>query len=130
MKDSERGPNATPSDPFLVGKVYTAAEAARLAGTTHATVRRWITGYYQPGHQMDPVFGKSAEAGPAGPFQVSFLQLVELVVVARFRRGSAGQAQLGLDRLRHAHGYVRKAFDVAYPFATWKLREFGGHILH
>jgi uncharacterized protein (DUF433 family) len=61
---------------------------------------------------------------------VSFVELIEIVVVARFRKGSPSSRSLSLERLRRAHSYAREALGVPYPFASLKLKEFGGHILH
>ena len=117
-------------DIFRVGKAYTIAEAAALAHTTSATVRRWLQGYDQPGHQMSPVFGGPKGRDDGQPLMVSFVELIEIIVVARFRKRAPSGAILSLDRLRRAHAYARKVFEVPYPFASLKLREFGGHVLH
>jgi len=61
---------------------------------------------------------------------VSFLQLIEIVVVAEFRRGSSQRGSIKLDRLRRAHAVARKQWQTLYPFASLKLSEFGGHLLH
>jgi uncharacterized protein (DUF433 family) len=74
---------------------------------------------------MVPVFGagRADEEAPG----ISFLQLIEIVVVARFRRG---KRPIQLDRLRRAHAFAREQFQLPYPFASLSLREFGGHVLH
>lgn len=120
---SDRGP-----DVYRAGKAYTVGQAAHLAGTTAATVRRWLLGYEAPGHRMQPVFGNEGGAVGKGPLTVSFLQLIELSVVARFRAATSGK--VSLDRLRRAHEYARGELRLAYPFATLQLFESGGHILH
>ena len=117
-------------DPFRTGKAYSAAQAARLAGTTPATARRWLLGYEAPGHQMAPVFGVGRATIEEGPLVVSFLDLVEIAVVARFRSAQSRRGQVTLERLRHAHRYAREQLGFPYPFATLSLSEFGGHILH
>ena len=111
-------------DQFRYGKAYTIRQAARLAGVLRATVRRWLEGYEAPDHQMAPVFGAGPEGEAPG---ISFLQLIEIVVVARFRRANR---PVQLDRLRRAHTFARDRFQIAYPFASLSLREFGGHVLH
>jgi uncharacterized protein (DUF433 family) len=117
-------------DIYLVGKAYTVHEAAKLAGTTDATVRRWLQGYDQPGHRMAPVFDTARTANEAQPLMVSFIELIEIVVVARFRKGSSANRPLSLERLRMARTHAREALGVAYPFASLKLLRFGGHVLH
>jgi uncharacterized protein (DUF433 family) len=113
------------ADPFRYGKAYTVRQAATLAGVAPATVRRWLDGYEAPGHQMAPVVG----SGPGSNDRpgISFLQLIEIAVVAQFRRG---KRPVQLDRLRRAHAFARDRFDLLYPFASLSLREFGGHVLH
>jgi uncharacterized protein (DUF433 family) len=117
-------------DAFRTGKAYTAAEAARLAGTSPATIHRWLKGYDQPGHQMATVLG-SHEPMPQGQvLRVSFLDLIEIVVVARFRQGSAEHQPVKLERLRRAHAYARHVLGIPYPFASLDMREAGGHLMH
>jgi len=117
-------------DRFRTGKAYTVSQAARLAKTTPQTVRRWLLGYDAAGHRMVPVFGNKQQQFQEAGFLVSFLELIEVVVVARFRHGLASGHPVPLDRLRQAHAYARRAFDLPYPFASLNLRESGGHILH
>ncbi|MHB1160909.1 MAG: DUF433 domain-containing protein [Chloroflexota bacterium] len=117
-------------DAFRAGKAYIAAQAAGLAGTTPATVRRWLLGYEAPGHQMAPVFGAGRVAAEECPLVVSFLDLVEIAVVARFRATDSQGGRVSLERLRRAHRFAREQLGVPYPFATLNLYEFGGHVLH
>lgn len=119
-----------PDDPFLLGKAYTTVQAAKLAGTTASTVRRWLLGYEQPGHQMAPVLGRQRWQTDTRPLIVSFLELIEIVVVARFRTGDSRRSPVKLGRLRRARDFAQHAFRLPYPFATLKLKEYGGHVLH
>jgi uncharacterized protein (DUF433 family) len=112
--------------PLAFSKTYTVAQAARLAGTSPQNVRRWLLGYEAPGHRMAPVFGPR-EPGEAA-LALSFLELAELIVVARFRRGSG--KQIPLARLRAAHDFARKKLGIEYPFVSGKLKVEGGHIMH
>lgn len=109
-----------------LSKTYSIAQAARLAGTNPQSVRRWLFGYEAPGHRMRPVFARRPI--PEGPVALSFLELVELIVVARFRRGSG--KRIPLWRLRDAHEFARQYLKLEYPFASDKLRMEGGHIMH
>jgi uncharacterized protein (DUF433 family) len=97
--------------PLAFSKTYTVAQAARLAGTSPQNVRRWLLGYEAPGHRMAPVFGPR-EPGEAA-LALSFLELAELIVVARFRRGSG--KQIPLARLRAAHDFARKKLSIECP---------------
>lgn len=116
-------------DLFLTGKAYTIAQAAVLTHTTPQTARRWVLGYKSEDRKMKPVFGGDRSRG-AGPLMVSFLELVEIAVVARFRRGAPGHNPVTLERLRRAHAFARDRFHTQYPFASLKLWEVGGHVLH
>ncbi len=109
-----------------IGKTYTLAQAARLASTTPQNVRRWLYGYEAPGHRMEPVFG--SPTANDGPPSVSFLQLAELIVVARYRR--RGGRQIKLNRLRDAHRFARERLGIEWPFASEQFRFEGGHIIH
>ena len=104
--------------------LYTVSQAARLAGTTPQTARRWLLGYRVAGHSMQPVFSRDAEQ----PL-LSFLDLIELVVAVRFRRGAPGKP-MPLERVRSAHHFMRGVLRIDHPFASTRLRSEGGHILH
>lgn len=124
-------PAAAPSqaDRFRFGKAYTVREAARLAGVTPAAVTRWLKRYdtpaHQAGHQLAPAVGPVPEPNVAPG--ASFLELIEIVVVAQFRRG---QRPAQLERLRRVHAFAQERFGLPYPFASLSLRQFGGHVLH
>ncbi len=108
---------------WLTRPAYTISETAKLARTTSATVRRWLYGYESTGHQMKPVFGHESD-NKEHPAQVSFLQLAEIVVVSAFRK-----RDVKLKRLRRAHAYARREFDIEYPFASLALKTDGVHVL-
>jgi uncharacterized protein (DUF433 family) len=112
-------------DRFRYGKAYTVGQAARLADVSPVTVRRWIAGYERSGHQRAPLSG-SDRAEHDAPV-VSFLQLIETVVVAQF---CGGNRSVQLDRLRRAHVFAQERFQLPCPFASLKLREVGGAVLH
>jgi uncharacterized protein (DUF433 family) len=97
---------------------YRLAEAARLTGTTGQTISRWYRGYSVPGHRMKPVLPSD------GTPLLSYLQLVEVAFVADFRRSG-----VKLDRLRQAHEYCRKTFSSEYPFAQYRFKTDGVHVL-
>lgn len=102
---------------------YTVTQAAKLAGTSSATVRRWLYGYKSESARMRPVFGTKKRTKEASA-EISFLQLAEIVVVGRFRH-----RRVTLERLRRAHQYARDFFDIEYPFASLKLKTDGAHVL-
>ena len=98
---------------------YTVSDAAKLAGTTAPTVRRWIWG-----NEIAPVFGtKSASAGQ--PVTISFLMLAEILVAVRFRRRN-----IRLETIRQAHTFACDFLKVSHPFAFSEFDTLGGHIMH
>ncbi len=105
--------------------LYPVSLVAKLAGVSHATVRRWLYGDPSPGHQMRPVFERRSrpDRGEAQA-EVSFLQLAEIVVVSRFR-----SRRVTLERLRRAHKFARQRFNLEYPFARLSLKTDGVHVL-
>ena len=112
---------ARPTEDWRIKPAYTAGQAARLAGVSAATVRRWLFGYEQPGHQMEPVFGGREDQETF----ISFLELAEIVVAAGFRHRG-----LELERLRRAREYSAAQFGLDYPFATLKMKKLGPHVIH
>ena len=109
-------------DLFRTGKVYTATEAAKLARTSPANVRRWLLGYKHKTARMTPVFDRKPKGD--APLEVSFLQLAEIVVVLGFR-----QRNVLLRELRGAHKHLRERLHLDYPFASVILLEHGGRVL-
>jgi uncharacterized protein (DUF433 family) len=107
-------------DRFRTGKAYTIAQAARLADMSPGTIRNWLFGYQD---QMSPVFVKRDH--DSTPVQrVSFLELVDLVIVARYRKWG-----IDLDVIRDAHQYAMREWNIPFPFASLNLIPLGGHIL-
>ncbi len=119
---------ASPNDAFRIGKAYTVWQAARLAGVTTQTAKHWLLGYEGTYGRVDPVFGdRAAPPSPTEPvLMLSFLELVELVIVGRFRKRAK---PIRLERIRAAHKFAREEWKMPYPFASISLREFGGHLL-
>ena len=110
-------------DRFRTGKAYTIRQAANLASVSQGTVRNWLWGSSTPqGYQMEPVFGSRAK--PEEVAQVSFLELSELIVAARFRKH-----HIKLARVRAAHNFARNEWSLQYPFAHLNLTSVGGHVL-
>ena len=107
------------SDDWRAQPVYTVSEAAKLAGTTAPTVRRWTWG-----NEIAPVFGANSRPGEQ-PVAISFLALAEIVVAVKFRRSS-----VKLDTIRQAHRFAREFFKVGHPFAFKEFESLGGHAMH
>ena len=121
----ERGEMAT-VELIRTEPAYTIAQAARIAGTAPQNVRNWLFGSQREGRAMKPVFGAKEHEG--GVYRLSFLELAELIVVARYRNGSG--ATMPLQRLRDAHAYARTSMSIPYPFASGLFKVEGGHIIH
>jgi uncharacterized protein (DUF433 family) len=117
-------------DLYRTGKAYSVADAAWLGGVSASTARRWIEGYDSRWHNMDPVFGPDTAAHDTDRLLVSFLELMEFIVVVRFRRGMHGAPPVPLERIRRAHQYAREHFGIPYPFASLKLWQQGPDIFH
>jgi uncharacterized protein (DUF433 family) len=109
-------------EPFRYGGLYTVSQVALLADLPPSTVRRWVKGYE---HWSAPrtAFGSATDGTP----RLSFLHLIETVVVGRLRRG---KQSVQLDRLQRAHAFAQGRFKMPFPFASLELRESGGQILH
>lgn len=107
--------------------MYTISEAAHLAHVSPTTVRRWLYGYApdprHPKWRTPPLFGGADTTTP----YVSFLQLIEIVVAADFRKVS--RVKLGV--VTKAHENARREFGIEYPFARHdlELETLGGHII-
>lgn len=111
---------STPTEGWRINPAYTFTQAARLAGTSSQTVKRWLFGYDQPGHRMMPVFGREERSMAF----VSFLQLAEIVVVAAFR-----EKRITLERMRRAHRFASEHLGLEYPFASLKMKTDGQRVL-
>ncbi len=98
-------------DDWRTMPVYSITQAARLAGVAPVTVKRWLYGQDIEGARMRPVFGGGGRLKESA-VEVSFLQLLEIVVASRFRRKG-----VTLERLRRAHEYARKQLHAQYPFS-------------
>ncbi len=99
--------------------VYGLPEAARLARVHTSTARRWYVG--GSGHtallsaSIPRVNGRTA---------ISFLDLVDLLVVGQFR--SAG---VSFQTIRRAYGILQRRFDTAHAFSHRFLLTDGHTIL-
>ena len=99
--------------------MYTFGEAARLAGVSTPTVRNWFLG--NPTRQTLPLF----PGGAAENSMISFLQLVETIVAARFRN----QENVRYCNVHATYLNAREILGEEYPFAHLRLEALGGHII-
>lgn len=111
--------------------IYTRAEAARLLGLSPARVSSWIRGYrYSWGPRDARRRGKQPPVIQTdipvfeGTLVVSFLELMELRVVKRFRdKGTS------LQTVRLVWGRCAEAFGTSHPFAHHRFYADAGRIL-
>lgn len=87
---------------------YQIGEAARYTHVHPTTVNAW--------HKTEQRLLSSKDKGQ----RLSYLQLIELAVVAAFRKGG-----FRLPEIRAAREYVQKKFGSDYPFAEFKFKRFG-----
>jgi uncharacterized protein (DUF433 family)/DNA-binding transcriptional MerR regulator len=87
---------------------YQIGEAARYTHVKPQTVTAW--------HKLERHLLSTKEKGQ----RLSYLQLIELAVVAAFRK-----AGFPLAEIRAAREYVQKNLGSKYPFAEFKFKRYG-----
>jgi len=91
---------------------YQIAEAARYAQISSQTVAAW--------HKIEtPTLSHKKQRAA-----LSYLQLIEVAVVAKFRK-----AGISLKRIRDAREYIMKQLKVEHPFAQYRFKTEGKHLL-
>ena len=111
------------NDPWRTEPLYTISEAAHLAGVHAQTVRRWMFGYKPSRREPSrpAVLGAKEATSP----YVSFLELIEVVIAAKFRKVS----HVKLDVVRRAYVRASSTWNLEHPFAHLKLESLGGHVI-
>ncbi len=94
---------------------YEVGEAARYARTNPQTVAYW---HFNRGG-LGPILPGKEKGQP-----LSYLELVEVAIVAVFRR-----LGLSLQRLRKTREYAQQTFKAEYPFAQLQFQTEGHHLL-
>lgn len=94
---------------------YQVSDAARYARTSPQTVANW---HYRNGDSVPVLPGKERRR------PLSYLQLVEVAVVAVFR-----QFAVPLQSIRRAREYMAQNFNAEHPFAEYKFKTDGYHLL-
>jgi len=103
--------------------MYSFREVAHLAQVSPSTVRNWLLGYYTAQGEVRPLFRGHPEEERA----CSFLQLIEIVVAAKFRKAE----RRPFKTVRRAYENARDLWPhLEYPFASLELKSIGGHIVH
>lgn len=103
-------------------KMYSFSEVAHLAHVSVGTVRNWLLGYTSTQGRVAPLFKSHQEEEKT----CSFLELIEIVVAATFRKAE----HKSFKTVRLAYDNARKLYDLDYPFASIELKAIGGHIVH
>lgn len=89
---------------------YGVSEAARFADISSGTIRNWQRLSNRPSPLTQRAPGKG----------LSYLQLIELAVVA-----SARDAGVGLPAIRDTREYMAREFDSEFPFAEYRFKHDG-----
>jgi len=107
---------------WLTQKMYSFSEVAHLAHVSASTVRNWLFGYTTERGRVEPLFQNHNEDEKV----CSFLELIEVVVAANFRKAE----HKSFKTVRFAYDNARKIYKLDYPFARVELKAIGGHIVH
>jgi len=103
-------------------KMYSFTEVAHLAHVSVGTVRNWLLGYPTTQGRVEPLFKSHQQEEKV----CSFLELIEIVVAATFRKAE----HKSFKTVRLAYDNARKMYNLNYPFASIELKGIGGHIVH
>jgi uncharacterized protein (DUF433 family) len=117
MSNNGNGKNGWRTQPM-----YSFREVAHLSHVSISTVRNWLLGYTTEQGEVEPLFKEH----PAEEKACSFLQLIEIVVAAKFRKAE----HESFKTVRLAYDNARKLYALEYPFASMELKAIGGHIVH
>ena len=107
------------ADKWRTQPMYTFGEAARLANVSQPTVRNWFLG--NPARETPPLFPE----GATDDSMLSYLQLIETVVAARFRNSD----RVPYRNVHAAYRNAREILGVEFPFAHFKMEPLGVHII-
>ena len=117
MSNNGNGHNGWRTQPM-----YSFTEVAHLAQVSVGTVRNWLLGYSTTQGEVKPLF----KGHPEEERTCSFLQLIEIVVAAKFRKAE----HTAFKTVRRAYDNARAEYKLEYPFASLELKSIGGHIVH
>jgi uncharacterized protein (DUF433 family) len=95
---------------------YQIGEASRYAHISPQTVAAWHK--VTAGQKAPTLSAKEKRAA------LSYMQLIEVAVVAAFRR-----AGISLRRIRDARDYVSKQLNADFPFTRYQFKTDGRHLL-
>ncbi len=102
--------------------MYSFQEVARLSGISVSTVRNWLFGYTVEERKVSPLVKASPDATCC-----SFLNLVEIMVAARFRKAEGTKYEV----VKRTYENAKQLYSLDHPFASdLRLQAIGGHIVH
>jgi uncharacterized protein (DUF433 family) len=93
--------------------IYTAAEAAHYLRVPPSTVRAWAFGQRYRWRDETRSFQPVISAADRKARRLSFINLVELFVLAAIRRTHS----VGLPQVRRAVGFLKRQFPTEHPLA-------------
>ena len=99
----------------LVLPAYRITDAARYVSESTQLIASW--------HYRETQLGVALPGKESGK-PLSYLQLIEVAVVATFRK-----LGLSLQRIRKARQYLAQRFNSEYPFAEFRFKTEGFHVL-
>ncbi|MCX8033632.1 MAG: DUF433 domain-containing protein [Thermoleophilia bacterium] len=105
---------------YIGNGVYSVQRASFIVQASPAAIRRWAFGYHRRGILHPPVVDASYHPLD-GELILSFLDLIELGVIARLRR----EIPLSMARLRQAYRLLVDVCHISRPFAWSGLRTDG-----
>ena len=91
---------------------YAVKDAARYSQTKPTTINDWYYG-------ANPILTSKEQGKP-----LSYMQLIEVAFVAFFRR-----LKISMQRIRKSKDYIAQNFAAEYPFAQYRFKTEGHHIL-
>lgn len=96
---------------------YRLSDAARYAGTSAQTLSNWH-------HRELPRYGFPALPGREQGKPLSYLELIEIAVVATFRKFNVPLSSIATTR-----HYMAQTFNSEFPFAEYRFKTDGFHLL-
>lgn len=99
----------------LVLPAYRITDAAKYVSESPQLIASW--------HYRETQLGVTLPGKESGK-PLSYLQLIEVAVVATFRK-----LGLSLQRIRKARQYLAQRFNSEYPFAEFRFKTEGFHVL-
>ncbi len=95
---------------------YRVVDAARYAGVTPQTAANW--------HYRDIAARRAVLPSKEPRQHLSYLQLIELGIVAVFRKW-----EVPLESIRRTREYMAQTFNSEFPFAEYRFKTDGFHLL-